>query len=806
MALPSLRRTLYTAASVLPLLILGASEAMAAPNRVAWTVEGVKSARDISAFQDGTLVLFVDAASQVGILDTGSWSVETLAACSGGASSVGVVEEATEWPRVAWVGCADGEAVPVEVYEDGTAITGTPVVVEKGTSIEAIRANEDYVFAVVIPKSSNPVVHVIESSTSTLDGLGVFPSTLNLAGMKDVELTGNALIVVHGSDDLSEMDIATGNASLPGEMMAGRELMECFILEGAVLLADSSGGILQYQTGSNEFALLEDLDGASFAAVAGYIGETESFALAYDSGSSEILVWDMSFDTNPSFGEELWSFQASDVGDFVVADGYVVGAGSAGVQVITDRPWIDNITITPSEALGDGGLVTVAFTADLDGEWELLLGGSSQGDGDSLGQGSLIAGATVETSFSIDSSFEEGENALWILVDSQGLVGRHRTAVTVDNPPPAPVLTSSNVIFGNQQITLSLDENDEADLAGYLAWFTVTPFDPKEWETGGPTFDGPDEIKNPIALDATPGQKVNYTISPLTNEVTYHIALRAIDEGGKESIMSNVVTATPRETLSASMLAGEQGGYCGTSTRAGLAAILLSLLPLLARRRPARALMLLGLLAVPLLPSLAQAREGDATRGNFEVRYGPFNPSDSDIKAVYGQGHGVLWLEGGPRIGSFAEIDLGVGFWQDLGATVAVDSGEASGEHSMITAWPVTLGATVRLDFFKEQILVPTATAGLDYWLWKENWYVNPDVGGTGEEKGGKAGMHYGFGADLLLDALQPSRASRLTAVSGIEDTYIVGELRWQEVGQWSKSKGLTLDGFSATFGLKFDF
>jgi hypothetical protein len=214
----------------------------------------------------------------------------------------------------------------------------------------------------------------------------------------------------------------------------------------------------------------------------------------------------------------------------------------------------------------------------------------------------------------------------------------------------------------------------------------------------------------------------------------------------------------------------------------------------------------LPLLLLATTSTAALAREGDATRGNIELRYGPFNPTDPDIRAVYGQGHGVLWIEGGPRVGSLLEFDLGAGFWQDLGATVASDDGESSGEHSMITAWPFTAGVTLRLDFLKEQFLVPTGSAGFDYWLWKENWYVNPDVGGASSMKGGKAGYHYAVGANLLLDALEPSRASRLAARTGIQDSYVVAELRWQKVGQWGKSSGLLFNGRSATFGLKFDF
>ena len=120
----------------------------------------------------------------------------------------------------------------------------------------------------------------------------------------------------------------------------------------------------------------------------------------------------------------------------------------------------------------------------------------------------------------------------------------------------------------------------------------------------------------------------------------------------------------------------------------------------------------------------------------------------------------------------------------------------------MLTALPVAVDLGVRLDFVEEQFLVPTASVGGDYWLWRENWYVNPDVGGTDSVSGGKLGWHWTAGLDVLLDRFEPGRASRLEAVSGIDDTWLVTEYRVQNIGD---EQGLSFSGSSLTMGIRFD-
>jgi hypothetical protein len=123
----------------------------------------------------------------------------------------------------------------------------------------------------------------------------------------------------------------------------------------------------------------------------------------------------------------------------------------------------------------------------------------------------------------------------------------------------------------------------------------------------------------------------------------------------------------------------------------------------------------------------------------------------------------------------------------------------------MITAWPFTASLGARLDFVNDQFLVPVAGIGLDYWLWRENWYVGDTVGGDSSLAGGELGWHWGAGVNLLLDNLDKRHASALESYTGIDDTWLVIEWRTQRFGQWGGDGVSLFDGNMVTFGVKVD-
>jgi uncharacterized protein (TIGR03382 family) len=272
--------------------------------------------------------------------------------------------------------------------------------------------------------------------------------------------------------------------------------------------------------------------------------------------------------------------------------------------------------------------------------------------------------------------------------------------------------------------------------------------------------------------------------------------------------MSDVQSETPEETYSATDLAGEEGGYfpgCSTTRpgAAGLWGLALTGVALLRRRRNvAAAVGLLALVSVPT-PARAASDDGESPRTmNLQLRYGPSTVVEPYVQQIFGEDSEILWFEYG-YASRFVDANVGVGFWQEMGFRQTAD-GRTSDEHDMFTMVPLTLSLTGRLDLLDEQPIVPFGRVGLDYWMWRENWYVEDPTTTTSERAGGKYGWHYGGGLLFLLDALDRRSASRLEATTGINDTYIAAEYRQTNLVHGDQQ--VNLSSSEVTFGLKFDF
>ncbi len=215
-----------------------------------------------------------------------------------------------------------------------------------------------------------------------------------------------------------------------------------------------------------------------------------------------------------------------------------------------------------------------------------------------------------------------------------------------------------------------------------------------------------------------------------------------------------------------------------------------------------RILSLLALPAILLSPGIAQAAEPWPFHHAVSVRYGTVSVDDTYLREVFGKQNDLLKLEYslGFRI---AEFGLSGGFAQDMGYLQTAD-GDVSDEHDMFTLFPLEAGATVRLDFFDEQWLVPTGRIGGNYWIWRENWYIPEGSVAEKSRTGGKLGWHWGAGGMLRLDAFDRKAASELQATTGIDDTFIMAEYRRSYMPKGEEE--LHLSGWEITAGLRFDF
>jgi len=803
------------------LFALGFSQiALAAPDRVAEVIAEGSSLTALSASADGAWAAAVDEGNQtVWFVDTRLWIASEIAPCS--AAAIDVAFWGEDGDRQAYVACDDGTLGLVELDDsEGTVAVGKTTIEVAELATLAIAASDDAIYVLAEQEDAYPRVHIVDPSSGYTDEDvdDNYPVTLTQSGVEDVHLGTNYLFVAQGGDDVSKVALSTGSAVRAQENLAGRDFIDLYTLSDTMAyVVDASGGLIQFNAGSNDYyILLDDDDGLIEPSTVAVMEDGESYALLlYETDDETVLVYDVGAATGTPGTEADDSFTAEHIAELVVCDDYVIGGGNTGaLQVITELPWVTVDTPTGS-IVSEGSMLVLSFSSDTAGDYRVLLNGDLDSEGEEIASGAIEADETALVELEVDDTYEEGSNRIWVLVDDGSHEGHGATVLEVDNPPGAVLLSEDDVGFGDKQFTLTFAGLDDEDLSVYALYVSLFEFDPDDYETGGPEFEGRDDLTFPIEIDGTPGEDVIYTVSPLTNDVTYYVAVRAVDDGGLEGTMSDVISVKPRRTASASELADESGGFCGITHAGGAGAALFAFGLLIGRRRSLGAFapalhVLVAVLVVTALGSVVAPSAHAASvfdRGwssSVAMRYGSFEPVDGNIKTVYGDdGHGVFFVEAGQSIWGVLEGNIGLGFYQEVGNAVAENDREASSaEHTMLTGLPIGVGVNLRLDIKKEQFIVPFAGTGFSYWLWRENWYVNPDVGGDSSLIGGKGGRYMNAGISLRLDALEPVRASVLKIRSGVEDSYLTAEWRRQDIGD----DGLVFDGDITTIGLKLCF
>ena len=799
-----------------PLLLslLLAPTARATPNRVgAVMLEGTEIP-DLSVAIDGSFVAFVETgSSEVRILDTGRWETDSTAPCVGADPVAVAVFQDNDGART-YVGCSDGSVV--DMVMDGASVASISDPIDTGADEVLGLATTDLGLWIVVSGSDggNPKLLLLDVVDDTLDSS--VEETLGHDGYVDMDAGKSWVAVIHGGDNVSKIAASSGAATIEEQGQTALDGLDVVVSPQDTILVIGGEVVAELSTSTNDLSLVIGTSDGLDAATAAFVYEDDEEFVVADGGRGEFVFFPYSASSGQPGNDEQDSLSFPDeaiedeqVREFGLISGYAVAGTSAGsLWILTDRPWVEASDPSPSFAI-DGDEITVDFTSDTAGDWELRLSGDSTSV-EILDSGTITADGQASATFTVDSRFVEGINRLEVVVDADGYQGHDVVLLDVDNPPSKVSLNDDNLGFGNAQLTLSFDGITDEDLDYYQIYLTVTPFERADWDSGGPEFDGTDSLESAdLQITAEPGAHVTKTLSPLTNGVTYYLAVRAHDLGGQEGEMSTVVSETPAETFSSAEMAGEEGGICGTPGRASAALAGLGLLIVGLRRRRGAALAALCL-ATLALPRAGMAKEKSAEhdparrQGGLQLRYGPINLKDSSLTDVFGtSGNQVFWLEAGPSIGDILEFTAGLGFFQEMGWLVSED-GRRSDEHDMLTVFPITVNATARLDFLDEQVLVPYGSAGGDFWPWRENWYESADVAGTDSVSGAKLGWHWAAGGQLLLDVFEPSRASRLQARTGIDDSYLTFEYRQQQVGNWQT--GLRFTGSSWSLGLKFNY
>ena len=224
------------------------------------------------------------------------------------------------------------------------------------------------------------------------------------------------------------------------------------------------------------------------------------------------------------------------------------------------------------------------------------------------------------------------------------------------------------------------------------------------------------------------------------------------------------------------------------------------------------ALLITLLLSAPAWGQEPREKEEESTKGmtaGFSI--GLITLNNENIQGVYGKA-----VRGFPRLSIglvpwsryvHIEVNSGIGFAQFKG-TEQFLSGGGSADEVWLTVLPVNVDLLLGIDIAREQPVVPYGGFGFAMALWREVAGGSEFCGTSGTYCGNHYGWNAFFGAGLLLDRVEPDRAAKVDAMTGINDAYFTVEARYADVafraenGKLARG-GLSFGDWSAILGLK---
>ena len=801
-----------------------------------------KATRYLEVFDNHAVSVDGDQASVVNI---DSWMVESFAPCSVTAATVR--GSSSDLPEL-WVGCDTGK-LSVYIWDGQTWSGDGDSLIDVGDG--AIRGfvddGESTVFAIMEPSDEGvlEVFFIDAVSIEVSNSLGlIYPDYV------DHTVGTNRFIIAHDGYKMSTFNLvgSLGNYTTTAFPLDAVDLAPDTV-DGAYVL-DGDGTIWQFEPDVSLGTQLVPVWTAddNIGAIGAYLAGSEAWFMTAD--GSSVSVYDIAsgvIDTN----EVLASFDYPK--DVVQIQTYEHGYHFAGTEdglltVLSARPWVSDVSVTfamdeePEEEDTDTGMegkkvtepistgvLSVSFASDVTGTYVVAVGGHWSEQGTTIDEGELASVGQQSMSIPVDTDdtfWTDGEYPIYVYLTADGFTGHGRDSIPLESAPGEVMLDSSNIGFDDGALILSFTELSDTDIDYYSVYISVNEFSSAEYPSGGPDFDGEDAVSTPYVVSATEASgQIVQRIEPLTNDVTYYVAVRAMDKSGLEGPMSNVVSERPRPSFNAVDLSGDPGGFSCSSVGTmalGWSGLFAGLLIVVRRKRSSIALLMsLGVGAVLALPQKAEAKEprGDDTPqwGQFEARYGPVWLEDQRITEIYSGSFDAdnafnhvgqtLQFEAGPQFFRVVELDFGVGNYRKADL-MQDETGSESTQKTVLNWIPLSVGVTGRLHFVDEQLLVPYVSYGRDWIVWSEKTEVSEGV--MEGVSGVKYGWHWAAGLSIMLDIFDFSRASLLEATYGINDTYLTIEYREQTIDKGSQvSDGqdqLSFSGRMVTAGLKFDF
>jgi hypothetical protein len=163
-----------------------------------------------------------------------------------------------------------------------------------------------------------------------------------------------------------------------------------------------------------------------------------------------------------------------------------------------------------------------------------------------------------------------------------------------------------------------------------------------------------------------------------------------------------------------------------------------------------------------------------------------------------------------PHVGTFGP-GVSIGYTKMSGIAPRVDGLlPPSEETSSLEILPTYAVAVLRVDALMRDLhvpLVPYAKAGVGYALWRASNTAGTSVGPTGVVgEGHTFGTQFAVGLQFGLGVLDPHSAQQLDESTGINNTYIFGELMLSELTGIGQEHALYVGTNTFAFGLAFEF
>lgn len=212
--------------------------------------------------------------------------------------------------------------------------------------------------------------------------------------------------------------------------------------------------------------------------------------------------------------------------------------------------------------------------------------------------------------------------------------------------------------------------------------------------------------------------------------------------------------------------------------------------------------LLLAALALLALPGSALAQDAEVRTEspkimNAGLGFGWHFFQDEAVQSIYStRGRFLTKLQVGLVPWSkyvHVEVNATFGFTQFTGAAQFA-SGGSSADTVMFTLFPFGLDLLVGIDIAEEQPVVPYGGIGLNHTLFREN-----ETGGGTAHNGYRFGPSVFFGAAMLLDWIERSRAAEVDSKAGINDAFFTIEGRYNGLQSKFEEGRLT----PADFGLQ---